>query len=284
MAEKKASVVTSVGNASRDFRLVPEGITFGFVEEAIKTSSASLENKEICKGYKYFSEKYITDIRVHHLDMGCIIRAKCYRSQRRNEAPHDVEVVIGTGPSFIASDSKCSCAIGSGGCCGHISGLLYSIAHMKTTGMTVIPNDVAKTSLPQTWHIPRGEKIGGTSSDDVKVQGYGTDFPQRQTRGLRSTLYNPIPSGVMNLDVKKLCEDVSKVDKTCLLLSNISFSNHITNVDTKFGKFPRGSPLATQQKLHHDYVLSILDAGDFPDIPVKSLVLLLKDLDLLRRW
>lgn len=138
--------------------------------------------------------------------------------------------------------------------------------------MTVIPNDVAKTSLPQTWHIPRGEKIGGTSSDDVKVQGYGTDFPQRQTRGLRSTLYNPIPSDVMNLDVKKLCEDVSKVDKTCLLLSNISFSNHITNVDTKFGKFPRGSPLATQQKLHHDYVLSILDAGDFPDIPVKNMM------------
>ena len=63
MAEKKASVVTSVGNASRDLRLVPEGITFGFVEEAIKTSSASLGNKEICKGYKYFSEKYITDIR-----------------------------------------------------------------------------------------------------------------------------------------------------------------------------------------------------------------------------
>ena len=44
---KKASVVTSVGNASRDLRLVSEGITFGFVEEAIKTSSASLGNKEI---------------------------------------------------------------------------------------------------------------------------------------------------------------------------------------------------------------------------------------------
>ena len=89
---------------------------------------------------------------------------------------------------------------------------------MKTTGMTVIPNDMAKT-----WHIPRGEKIGGSSSDDVKVQGYGTDFPQRKTKGLRSTLYNPIPSGVVNLNVKKICEDVSKVDKTSLLLSNISF-------------------------------------------------------------
>ena len=63
MAEKKASVVTSEGNASRDLRLVPEGITFGFVEEAIKTSSANLGHKELCKGYKYFSEKYITDIR-----------------------------------------------------------------------------------------------------------------------------------------------------------------------------------------------------------------------------
>lgn len=92
--------------------------------------------------------------------------------------------------------------------------LAYSTPlRMKTTGMKVIPNDVANTSLRQTLHIPRGEKIGGSSSDDVKAQGYGTDIPQRQTRRLRSYLYNPIPSGVGNLDFKILCEDVTKRTK-----------------------------------------------------------------------
>ncbi|XP_055999005.1 uncharacterized protein LOC130047656 isoform X3 [Ostrea edulis] len=203
-------------------------------------------------------------------DLGCLIRAKSYRSQRKNEAPHDVEVVIRNGPSYDSKASNCSCAIGSGGCCGHIAGLLYSIAHMKTTGMSAIPCDVAKTSLPQTWHIPRGERIAGSVSDDVTVQGYDPKFPQRQTRGLRSTLYNPIPSSAEKLDVYKLCENLSVVDKTCLFLSNVSLSAQNKDVDTRFGKFPKGSPLATQQKLHSDYVLSILDAGDFPNIPMKN--------------
>lgn len=42
--------------------------------------------------------------------------------------------------------------------CGHIVVLLYSLAHMEVSNLKAIPTDVAKTSLPQTWHIPRGEK------------------------------------------------------------------------------------------------------------------------------
>lgn len=49
-------------NSTRDLTVVPP-ITFGFVEETIKKSSMSLGTKEVCKGYKYFSEKNIADIR-----------------------------------------------------------------------------------------------------------------------------------------------------------------------------------------------------------------------------
>ncbi|XP_033726735.1 uncharacterized protein LOC117316303 [Pecten maximus] len=270
MAEAKVSEITN--NSTRDLRAVPDEITFGFVENAIKTSSSSTGSREVSKGYKYFSEKYIYDIRVHQIDQGCLIRARSYRSQRKNEAPHDVEVVIRNGPSFDSSSSKCSCAIGSGGCCGHIAGVLHSVAHMKTTGVSAVPCDVAKTSLPQTWHIPRGEKIGGSVSSDVTLQGYDPKCPQRQTRGLRSTLYNPIPSGVEKLDVQKLCENLYKVDKTCLFLTNVSLSSQQKEIDTKYGKFPKGSPLATQQRLRSDFVLNILNAGDFPKLPMQNLM------------
>lgn len=54
MEVKKAS-------ASRDLRVVPE-ITFGFVENFITEGSKSLGEKEISKGYKYFCERYVTNI------------------------------------------------------------------------------------------------------------------------------------------------------------------------------------------------------------------------------
>ena len=41
-------------------------------------------------------------------------------------------------------------------------------------------------------------------------------------------------------------------------------------VHTKFGKFPIGSPIRVQQKLHSDYSLNILDTEDFPSLPLKN--------------
>ena len=54
MEVKKAS-------ASRDLRVLPE-ITFCFVENFITDGSKSLGEKEISKGDKYFSERYVTNI------------------------------------------------------------------------------------------------------------------------------------------------------------------------------------------------------------------------------
>ena len=48
-------------SASRDLRVVKE-ITFGFVENFITEGSKSLGAKEISKGYKYFCERYVTNI------------------------------------------------------------------------------------------------------------------------------------------------------------------------------------------------------------------------------
>lgn len=50
---------------TRDLSIVP-AITFGFVEEIVKKCSKSDGTKELTKGYKYFSEKYVTDIKGKH--------------------------------------------------------------------------------------------------------------------------------------------------------------------------------------------------------------------------
>ncbi|XP_071139818.1 uncharacterized protein [Mytilus edulis] len=59
MADKQDRLQDSCG--THDLTIVPP-ITFGFVEYIIKGSSQSLGIKEVSKGYKYFSEKYVTNI------------------------------------------------------------------------------------------------------------------------------------------------------------------------------------------------------------------------------
>ena len=64
-------------------------------------------------------------------------------------------------PVIIAN---CSCVIGLSGARGHIVGLLYQLAKYKILGQKALPEDIAKTSQPQTWHAPRGEKLIGKAS------------------------------------------------------------------------------------------------------------------------
>ncbi|CAC5389045.1 unnamed protein product [Mytilus coruscus] len=152
----KVNVKTSDSTSTKDLTFLP-AINFSFVESVVKSGSKSQGDKEISKGYKYFSEKYLFNISVHKLDNGCMVTARCHRSQKKNESPHEIEISLVEGPGL--ESSNCSCAIGKSGTCGHVTGLLYTLAHMKASNLKSIPSDILKTSLPQTWHIPRGEKL-----------------------------------------------------------------------------------------------------------------------------
>jgi len=90
--------------------------------------------------------------------------------------------------------TKCNCPIGLVGCCGHITGMLYQIANYKTLGLRALPEDVAKTSLPQTWHQPRGATIRGKAVQEVSVTGYSKtkNAVKEQPTIIKTTLYNPV--------------------------------------------------------------------------------------------
>lgn len=67
------------------------------------------------KGYKFFTENYIHNVFVKEDDPGScfLIKALCFRSQRKNEAPHAVNITLksedGRG---IVTEAKCSCKAG----------------------------------------------------------------------------------------------------------------------------------------------------------------------------
>ncbi|CAC5359642.1 unnamed protein product [Mytilus coruscus] len=195
------NVKTSDSTSTKDLTCLP-AINFSFVESVVKSGSKSQGDKEIFKGYKYFSEKYLFDI---------------------------------SGP--VLESSSCSCAIGKSGTCCHVTGLLYTLAHTKASNLKSIPSDILKTSLPQTWPIPRGEKLKGSQVDDVVVCGYNSKSPYRQPHGLRSTLY--YPSKIDFPPVRELYEAVSKVDNSILELSVCSgTSQETTEFDEDFPILP----------------------------------------------
>lgn len=175
-----------------------------------------------------------------------------------------LQVTLLSDPSVTSS--ICTCTIGQGGSCGHVVGLLYFLAHMKSSGFKSIPSDVLKTSLPQTWHVPRGDKLQGSAVDNVVLCGYSPKDPTKQPRGLRSTLYNPIKGEFP--EVHDLCDAFSNIDNSILLMSVIE-NTEPPKLETRFGKFVKGSPLSYQQKQSSQYVLNIL-GEDFPVLPIEN--------------
>ena len=81
-------------------------------------------------------------------DEGVTIRAKCYRSMKKNEEPHNLLVVFKREREPCVVSFRCSCAAGQG-LCHHIIGLMCTLAHYQMLGMKYVPPVISKTSRPQ---------------------------------------------------------------------------------------------------------------------------------------
>ena len=60
------------------------------------------------------------------------ITAKCHRSMRKSELPHQLHLIVVVDSKAISG--KCSCVAGLGGYCNHMIGRLYYLAHCKRGG------------------------------------------------------------------------------------------------------------------------------------------------------
>ncbi|XP_062578059.1 uncharacterized protein LOC134239948 [Saccostrea cucullata] len=252
-------MAASSSSSTRDLSIVPD-ISFSFVENFIRSRHGSSGKEQMSKGFKH-------SVAVFSDEAGCLIRAKCYRSQRKNESPHEMKVLIN---SDKIEHSFCSCTIGQSGNCGHVSALLYQIAHYKKMNLTLIPTDIAKTSLPQTWHVPRGEKLRGEKTDNLTIRGYDKENPLRRTKGIKSTLYNPVSKNE-SVDINTLLDKMA--DTNILFNTVVGESSDTVTVDTRFGKFQKGSPISYQQKLSGGYIVNLVDNNTFPILPAKNVML-----------
>ena len=65
-------------------------------------------------------------------DEGCRLTARCYRSMKKNESPHNLMVdLTNNNDEVTVIRAECSCVIGKKGACGHVTALLYTLAQYK---------------------------------------------------------------------------------------------------------------------------------------------------------
>ena len=167
--------------------------------------------------------------------------------------------------------AECSCPIGLSEGCGHISGLLYQLAQYKILGLKAMPEDIAKTYQPQTWHAPRGEQIRGKEVQDLEVSGYRRSDINKESnpKTIKSTLYNPIKGTPVDWNNKSQILATAASD---MLILPAMQNYDVPSVNTKFGPFKQGSVLSYQQQLETDCIINIYDGIGYPDLPVDNLM------------
>ena len=197
------------------------------------------------------------------------VKALCFPSQKKNKASYKVRIDAQKQPLTV-EHASCDCPVGVAEGCGHIAGVLYTFAHHQLLGHDALPMDMVKTSMPQSFHVPRGPKIGGKQVQDVEVYSYNKDKNATNAPNpISSTLYNPIRSPLPN--PMSMYHPMSAVQPKCMAL-DIMKNDATQLVETKFGMFPKGSILGYQQKLSGDYIVNLLDNTGFPSLPMQNVM------------
>ena len=109
------------------------------------------------KSYKFFREEYVFDVYIANSGES-LVKARCYRSLRKNEEPHCVAVKMRNEDRAVVFKGHCSCKGGSGGHCNHVFALLFQLNY-SCLDTKDIPSDATYTSKPKSWHIPRASSI-----------------------------------------------------------------------------------------------------------------------------
>lgn len=84
-----------------------EHFHFGIAETFFKGKSWT--SKQNSRGYQFFAEGYIHDVFTHESDS--IIKAKCYRSQKKNATPHRLHIQFSAAMDSIL-EAHCTCEAG----------------------------------------------------------------------------------------------------------------------------------------------------------------------------
>ena len=98
-----------------------------FITDILDCASNWLENKKgKRKGDNYYLETYLEDVKLLFSADCCVVKAKCYRSMRKTEAPHSLRTVFDSAEVGTEAATQCSCKAGTGKC-QHLAALFTHV-------------------------------------------------------------------------------------------------------------------------------------------------------------
>lgn len=217
------------------------------------------------KSWKFFKEGYIHDIYVGLRDLGQasgstvtnvkpnVIRARCHRSMKKNEEPHNVYISFEKGKNRAKLISgHCSCKAGSGGHCNHVFALLFQLNDFSSYGISEIPVGSTCTSKPQQWHIPRSTNITPLPVMATHFANAVTDKKDdsRKKDPVRCKLYDArgfnVSDGLSASAVDAHVTYLKKLAKPPPFSYLLMEQDTPKNIKTVFGNVPVGSCLSYQ--------------------------------------
>ncbi|XP_049340579.1 uncharacterized protein LOC111196789 [Astyanax mexicanus] len=228
---------------------------------------SQVKGSKLDKGYKLFFEQFIFNYRVSDLvNDEVVVQASCYRSMRKREEPHTLQVVLHAVHPVALNGFCCSCAAGKA-LCNHVVALLFQTAHYSTMGVKTVAPPLPCTSVLQTWHRPRTQGIRPEPIDEFVVRK-----PRASGRScVKSTLYRAYPGPLPDpavLSAGDCLRDLRPQPGICKILCGLT---NMTLVDSKFGLVPHGSvlsyqcpPVVTREISKHP------EAPLFPQLPLNG--------------
>ena len=177
-----------------------------------------------------------------------VVKARCYRSLRKNEEPHYVVAKMKNEDRATVGLAHCSCKGGYGGHCNHVFSLLFQLNDYSRWRMKDIPSDATSTSGPQSWYIPRATSISPMPVMGINYARAATDRSgERKRNPVRCKRYEPRGPGPRQVDMQHVLSNVeimrikNKPPPFSYLLSD---EEPTIKVNSVFGNAPLGSPLA----------------------------------------
>ena len=192
------------------------------------------------------------------------IASKCFRSMKKNEPPHSLEVSSSMADGSLSG--RCSCVVGSGGYCHHVIGLLYYLGLLKQLGHRILPDDLTCTSMKQSWSVPREKKIEPKQIQNVLVKKpqLGASF----NKYIKCNLYSPSPMyGTMT---KEHFNSLQPKPLFATLVPSEQDLRSVSFVPSKFGNVPKGCLISYQQIMSSDYVINDSTCTACPELPLES--------------
>ena len=208
------------------------------------------------RGYQFFKERYLHDMWVCTKDECVYVKAKCYRSQKTKQQPHDLWCVITSNEPSETKHAYCKCVAGASGFCNHVFGLLYQISHLSKSGAKDIPAVISKTSVPQAWDKPR--VLGISPEPIMKVVHQKATSQSKKRKVVQSTLYEARSQATIPNDSKRLRILQEKVRNINPLIG-ISYMATADDQTTEYTKTSMGNYVPVGSVLSYQLAVSEAD-------------------------